>query len=81
MAGKPRSAPSWTREPLVACVGGPFDGQWFTEDQWRTRRDATERMQQIHTGRPAPTLDYHRTRQTESHPEQFVPGTVWRYAA
>lgn len=80
---KPRAkaTPPWTREPLITCVGGPFDGQWFTEEQWMTRRTATERMQEVHPRRTAPTLGYKPTRETESHPQQFVPGTVWRYAA
>lgn len=39
--------PGWAAEPLVACVGGPMDGQWFTAADWRARLAATRRMSQL----------------------------------
>lgn len=57
--------------PVVALVGGPLDGQWFTVEDWEERQRAYERM-----GRPMPYVAY---RERLEHPE--VPGAfgaVWR---
>lgn len=45
------------KEQLVAVVGGPLDGQWFTLPDWRARLDAARYMAE-HTGQRSSTLDY-----------------------
>lgn len=36
--------PEWAEDKPIACIQGPFDGQWFTSTEWEHRLRAAKRM-------------------------------------
>lgn len=63
------------RTDLLACAGGPLDGQWFTPEDWQTRVDAARylaaRLGESATPRHPRywPLAYARTDRTRRHPQ------------
>lgn len=66
--GPVRKLPEWAREKLIACGRGPLAGQWFTLDDFKTRRLAQERMRALGQARSYGALDYTLTHAEVPHP-------------
>jgi hypothetical protein len=75
----PPRPPSWTYEPLVACIDGPMVGQWFLQVDWDARIEAARYMLDLGQRR-SPVLDYAASG-TEPHPEwPTARGAAMHYA-
>lgn len=45
------TVPEWATMQPLACIGGPFDGQWFTGPEWEHRLRAAKRMEDATAGK------------------------------
>jgi hypothetical protein len=71
--------PGWVREPLIACIGGPLTGQWFTTADWHERLGAARRMRE-RGQQPTPVLAYSPTGPRVRHPHQVeATGAAWHH--
>lgn len=67
-------------ELLVVLVGGPYDGHWYTEDDWNRMRAAALYRAEWHLSPTSPWLDYELSREQLRHP--FLPdrsGRAWKH--
>ena len=78
---KPVKAAPWVHEVLVACVDGPYAGQWFLLGDWQVRVNAAHATAHVDSV-PSPALLYRvDATPTVPHPTQPAMGRAARFRA